>query len=94
MALFTYKAIDNLGKSSMGQMEANNLIDLEMRLKRMGLDLVKGVPTKRGGTLLRKGSIKREDLINFCFHLENLLKAGVPLVPRTQPVKDVLVIPL
>lgn len=88
MPLFTYKAIDAAGKSSMGQIEAANPVDLEMRLKRMGLDLINGVPTKRGGTLLRKGSIKREDLINFCFHLENLLKAGVPLVESLVDLRD------
>ena len=88
MSLFTYKAIDPAGKSSMGQLEALNLIDLEMRLKRMGLDLVSGGPTRRGGSLMRKGAIKREDLINFCFHLENLLKAGVPLVESLTDLRD------
>ena len=72
----------------MGQLEALNLIDLEMRLKRMGLDLISGGPTRRGGSLMRKGNIKREDLINFCFHLENLLKAGVPLVESLTDLRD------
>jgi len=88
MSLFTYKAIDPTGKASMGQLEALNLIDLEMRLKRMGLDLVSGGPTRQGGSLMRKGAIKREDLINFCFHLENLLKAGVPLVESLTDLRD------
>ena len=88
MALFTYKAIDSNGKASMGQLEALNLIDLEMRLKRMGLDFISGGPTRRGGSLMRKGNIKREDLINFCFHLENLLKAGVPLVESLTDLRD------
>ena len=88
MSLFTYKAIDPAGKATMGQLEALNLIDLEMRLKRMGLDLVSGGPTRRGGSLMRKGAIKREDLINFCFHLENLLKAGVPLVESLTDLRD------
>ena len=34
MALFTYKAIDARGKANLGQVEALNIIDLEMRLKR------------------------------------------------------------
>ena len=88
MSLFTYKAIDPTGKTSMGQLEALNLIDLEMRLKRMGLDLISGGPARRGGSLMRKGAIKREDLINFCFHLENLLKAGVPLVESLADLRD------
>ena len=88
MALFTYKAIDSRGKSILGQIEAQNVIDLEMRLKRMGLDMISGNPTRRGAALLRKGSIKREDLINFCFHLEQLVGAGVPLVESLTDLRD------
>jgi type IV pilus assembly protein PilC len=88
MPLFTYKAVDPKGKSAMGQIEAVNIIDLEMRLKRMGLDLINGAPTRRGGTLLRKGSIGRADLINFCFHLEQLTSAGVPLVESLGDLRD------
>jgi type IV pilus assembly protein PilC len=88
MALFTYKAIDPRGKAALGQIEALNLIDLEMRLKRMGLDLIIGAPTRRGGALLRAGSINRQDLINFCFHLEQLNSAGVPLVESLADLRD------
>ena len=88
MALFTYKAIDARGKAALGQIEALNLVDLEMRLKRMGLDLVSGLPTRRGGRLLRAGSIKRPELINFCFHLEQLSGAGVPLVESLADLRD------
>lgn len=88
MALFMYKAVDPRGKSSMGQLEAINIFDLEMRLKRMGLDLVKGAPTKPGGGLLRGGSIQRADLINFCFHLEQLTTSGVPLVEGLTDLRD------
>jgi type IV pilus assembly protein PilC len=88
MALFTYKAIDTRGKSIMGQIEAMNLIDLDMRLKRMGLDLVRGGPAGRGGSLLRAGTVKRAELINFCFHLEQLTSAGVPLIEALIDLRD------
>jgi len=88
MPLFTYKAINPQGKSILGQVEALNVIDLEMRLKRMGLDLISGNPTRRGAALIRKGSIKRQDLINFCFHLEQLIGAGVPLVESLADLRD------
>jgi type IV pilus assembly protein PilC len=54
----------------------------------MGLDLISGVPTRRGGTLIRSGSIKRQDLINFCFHLEQLNAAGVPLIESLGDLRD------
>jgi len=88
MALFTYKAINPRGKAILGQIEALNVIDLEMRLKRMGLDLVSGAPLKRGTTMLRAGAIKREDLINFCFHLEQLSTAGVPIIDGLGDLRD------
>src|SRR6266540_3204995 len=88
MALFAYKAIDTRGKRMLGQIEAINVVDLELRLKRMGLDLVRGGPARRGGSLLRSGTIKRSDLINFCFHMEQLIGAGVPLVESLIDLRD------
>ena len=79
MALYTYKAIDTRGKSVMGRVEAVNLFDLEQRLSRMELDLVSGAPSRQKSRLLG-GGIKRQDLINFCFHLEQLATAGVPVL--------------
>jgi len=87
MALFTYKAIDRRGKATLGQLEAMNLTDLEMRLQRMGLDLILGGQTRRGASMQR-GQIKREDLINFCFHLEQLTGAGVPLTDALSDLRD------
>lgn len=88
MPQFTYKAIDARGKAMMGQIEAVNFVDLEMRLQRMGLDLVSGGPTRRSANPFRAGSIKRQDLINFCFHLEQLTSAGVPLVEALADLRD------
>jgi len=88
MPQFSYKAIDSHGKSIMGQIEALNFIDLEMRLKRMGLDLVTGGQSRRGSNPFRAGSIKRPDLINFCFHMEQLTNAGVPLVDGLTDLRD------
>ena len=80
MALFTYKAIDSRGKSVVGRVEAVNLFDLEQRLARMDLDLVSGAPTSQRTRLVGGGRIARQDLINFCFHLEQLANAGVPVI--------------
>ena len=79
MPLFTYKAIDLRGKSVIGRAEAVNLFDLEQRLSRMELDLVSGAPSSQMTRLLG-GSVSRQDLINFCFHLEQLASAGVPVL--------------
>ena len=88
MALFTYKAVDTRGKAILGQIDAMNVVDLELRLKRMGLDLVRGGPARQGSGLLRGGTVKRGELINFCFHMEQLIGAGVPLVESLIDLRD------
>jgi type IV pilus assembly protein PilC len=80
MPLYTYKAIDAEGKAVIGRADAGNVFDLEQRLARMGLDLVSGAPTAQKNRLVGRSSVKRQDLINFCFHLEQLASAGVPIV--------------
>jgi type IV pilus assembly protein PilC len=80
MALFSYKAVDARGRSVLGRLEAVNLFDVEQRLARMGLDLVVGAPARSQGRLIGGSRVRRPDLINFCFHLEQLASAGVPLI--------------
>jgi len=87
MALYSYKAINARGKSLMGQIEAINLIDLELRLQRMGLDLIVGGPARRRASMF-KGAIGRPELINFCFHLEQLTAAGVPILESLTDLRD------
>jgi type IV pilus assembly protein PilC len=80
MPLYTYKAIDATGKSVVGRADAVNVFDLEQRLSRMGLDLVSGAPTQQKSRLIGGSRVPRQDLINFCFHMEQLAGAGVPIV--------------
>jgi type IV pilus assembly protein PilC len=87
MALYTYKAIDSRGKSVMGRVEAVNLFDLEQRLVRMELDLVSGAPSRQGARFLG-GRVTRQDLINFCFHLEQLASAGVPVLEGLMDLRE------
>ena len=88
MPLFSYKAIDAGGKSVVGRLDALNLFDLEQRLARMELDLVTGGPASDMSRLFGSGSIKRADLINFCFHLEQLTTSGVPLMEGLVDLRD------
>ena len=87
MPLFSYKAIDPRGKSVAGRVEAVNLFDLEQRLARMDLDLVSGAPSSSKSRMLG-GGISRADLINFCFHLEQLASAGVPVTEGLTDLRE------
>lgn len=87
MPLFTYKAVDARGKNVMGRVEAVNLFDLEQRLARMDLDLIAGAPSRQKTRLLG-GGVARPDLINFCFHLEQLASAGVPVMEGLSDLRE------
>lgn len=88
MSLYAYKAMDANGRLIFGRMDAINAVDLEMRLKRMELDLISGDPVKQGGFGGMK--ITRRELIAFCFHLEQLSRAGVPLIESLTDLRDSL----
>ena len=80
MPAFHYKAVDKLGHPAMGQMDAQNDADLEIRLEKMGLDLITFRPAKRATSLLNQNKVSRQDLVMFCFQLEQLTSAGVPIL--------------
>ncbi len=88
MSIFQYKAIDARGKSVVGHIDANNDADLEQRLKCMGLDIISHRPARqrRGG--FRHGSVGRPELIIFCFHLEQLIRAGIPMLEGLVDLRD------
>jgi type IV pilus assembly protein PilC len=88
LPLYTYKAIDAAGKGVIGRLDALNVFDLEQRLMRMELDLVTGGPASEMSRLLPGGKVTRQDLINFCFHLEQLATAGVPLVEGLSDLRE------
>ncbi len=85
---FLYKAMDNQGHIVLGQLGANFINDLEMRLERMGLDLIH-CHTKKSRHP-RHGKVTRQELITFCFHMENLTRAGVPLLEGLGDLRDSL----
>ncbi len=89
MALFTYKAMNEGGRMVQGQLDAINLVDLEMRLKRMELDFINGNEVRQGG-LFRGGKVPKRELINFCFHMEQLTRAGVPILDGLTDLRDSL----
>lgn len=87
MPQFAYKAIDADGRVVRGQCDALNLYELEARLKRMQLDFVAGQPRHAQGRWHR-GKLTRRELITFCFHLEQMVQAGVPIVDALVDLRD------
>ena len=86
MGLYNYKAVADDGRMVFGRIDALNMIDLEMRLKRMDLDFVSADPIKNDSVF--GGSVPRREIINFCFHLEQLVRAGVPILEGLTDLRD------
>ena len=87
MAIYSYRAINHLGKNARGLQDAANLIDLELHLKRSGLDLI-SARVMEGNSSFGMKKIKRPDLITFFFNLEQLTGAGVPLLECLADLRD------
>lgn len=89
MAMYFYKAVDAQGKTSKGLQDAANLVDLEMHLKRGGLDLISAQEEADTSSFsFGRSKIKRSDLITFFFNLDQLTRAGVPLLESLADLRD------
>lgn len=88
MSAFEYKAMDGSGKTVLGRIEASNDEDLELRLTRMGLDLITCKPAGKRRPLWQRSQIGRPELVAFCFHLEQLTRAGVPILEALRDLRD------
>jgi type IV pilus assembly protein PilC len=89
MALYSYRAVDDQGKTHKGLQDAANQVDLELRLKRGGLDLI-NAKLDSGGMDFGRNKIKRTELITFFFNLEQLTRAGVPLLESLADLRDTM----
>ena len=88
MAAYRYKAIDRTGRPARGKLDAANEVDLELRLKKMGLDLIVARPVRTQGPSISGSSIKLQDLITFCFDLEQVSRAGIPLLEGLRDLRE------
>jgi len=88
MPAFEYKAIDKSGRSARGKLDAANEVDLELRLRKMGLDLITLRPLRSHTPAIAGGSITRQDLITFCFDLEQISRAGIPILEGLRDLRE------
>ena len=88
MPSFQYKAIDRDGRKTRGRLDAYNEVDLELRLRKMGLDLITSRPLARNAPAIGSSNVTRQDLITFCFDMEQISRAGIPLVEGLRDLRD------
>ena len=82
MNRYRYRAIGADGAVVKGELLALNVPDVQAKLMGSGLTLTKAVEVKSKGA--RSAGLSRLDLINFMFHMQMLLRAGVPIVDALQ----------
>ncbi len=88
MATFQYSAIDQTGLHAKGQIDAVNEVDLEIRLDRMGLDLITFKSIEKSSSAFNKNRVNNRDLVMFCFQLEQLNSAGVPILEGLNDLRE------
>lgn len=86
---YKFRTIDSAGKIRNDTMVASNPMELEKRLGSMGFDLLSyKEQSKAAKNAFRSKSISRRELINFTFHIEQLIKSGVPLIDSLKDIRD------
>lgn len=85
---FVYKAMNDEGRVLDGELEAANSEDLEQRLQAMQLDMISCKEKHGQRFTLVQQNIQRQELINFCFYMEQLLRSGVPLLQGLNDLRD------
>jgi type IV pilus assembly protein PilC len=91
MAKFSYRAVNDKGRPVRGVVTAANESDLFNRLNESGLSLVDCKQMDDKGSKLAHLTAKRvklRDLVQVFVHLEQLQKAGVPLLDSLADVRD------
>lgn len=86
---YKFKTIDANGKIRSDTMVASNPMELEKRLGSMGFDLLSFKEQHQASkSTFQKKNISRRELINFTFHVEQLVKSGVPLIDSLKDIRD------
>lgn len=88
MPFFDYRAIDQTGRTVKGTLSAVNDVDLELRLKRMGLDLITLAELSRQYAPRGRERVTRRDLVTFCIHMRYITRAGIPLLDGLRDLRD------
>ena len=88
MSAYAYRAVDGTGRLLRGELAAGSEAELDSRLLQIGLQLVTCRPLSKRQQQSAGSSIDRRELINFCFHLEQAHRAGLPILEALRDLRD------
>jgi len=87
MASFSYRALDANGVVVEGSLEASSERAVETQLRQSGAEMVR-CAERRPGFFSRKARVGRKDLIDLCFHMEQMTRAGLPILEVLSDLRD------
>lgn len=86
MPRFRYRAINAAGEIVKGDITALHDADLQAQLRAAGLSLIRS--SQLSQRRLRLSSLPTRELISLLFHMQMLLRAGVPIITALQDLRD------
>ena len=87
MPSYQYRAVDANGSVVVGNLEANSERALETQLRQSGVELLRCAEQGKG-LLRRRRGVSRKELIGFCFHMEQMTRAGLPILEALADLRD------
>ena len=87
MPNFAYRAIDTNGSIVDGYLDAPNESALEARLRQSDSELLR-CKVKSSRRFSRRSKVSRRELIGFCFHMEQVSRAGLPMLEALTDLRD------
>lgn len=87
MPSYSYRAVDPNGCVIEGNLEANSVHALETQLRQSDIELLR-CSERNARRFGRKGGVKRKDLIGFCYHMEQMTRAGLPILEALADLRD------
>ena len=88
MQNYHYTGINKYGKRVSGVLPANNEYELEQKLVKSHIDLLNYKKQSDSFSLFSQPKVTRKDIIGMTFQLEQLMRAGVPLLEIIDDLKD------
>ena len=88
MPIFTYTAVNSTGQTVKGQIEVADRKELDIKLQKLGLEPIQVSTQRLAGLSMFQRGVGREEMVQFCFYLEQLIKSGVPLIEGLTDLRD------
>ncbi len=87
MPAYNYRAVDPNGCIVEGQLDAKSEHALESQLRQSGVELLR-CAENNANRFSRRGKVNRKDLIGFCYHMEQMTRAGLPILDALADLRD------